>query len=139
MSEFKDCPNCGLANVASAEVCDCGWAFLPDRPGRSLRDCPRCGGREFSRCKPKAWVAFVSDRKCKACGTRYTPPTPLWAAFIFIVVGVGTLVGGLAFVELLVSRESPNPLGLAFWACIATVGGAALWHGVRALLKRGRV
>lgn len=138
MSDFKDCPKCGLANLASAENCDCGWAFLPDQPGRSLSGCPRCGGTEFIRCKPKTMVAFASDRKCRACGTRYSPPTPTWAALVFVVAGLGLLIGGIAVVGIIVSAAPPNPCGMAFFACIATVGAVALWHGARSLMKRGR-
>ena len=39
--------------------------------------CPQCGGTEYTCRKPERLVAFVSDRVCRACNTRYTPPTPV--------------------------------------------------------------
>jgi hypothetical protein len=51
------------------------------------RGCPKCHGIEFTRVRPEGGVAFTDDRVCKSCGTRYTPPTPLWAAVLFIVIG----------------------------------------------------
>ena len=139
MAEMKDCPKCGLVNVSTAERCDCGWAFLEGRPKRSLSDCPSCGGSEYTSCKPKGWVAFKNDRKCKACGTRYSLPTPAWAAILFVVAGVAMLLGGIVGLGALVSSDSPNPIGMATTACFAAVGAVAAIHGVRALLRPGKV
>ena len=49
--------------------------------------CPHCGGQTYTRIAPSSSVAFAKDRVCKQCGMRYSPPTPLWAAIIFIVIG----------------------------------------------------
>jgi predicted Zn finger-like uncharacterized protein len=111
--------------------------------GRHLprgKSCPSCGGADFRRVKPRALIAFTWDRICKACGTRYTPPTPLWAALLFILTGV--LFGGLGASILLVgayvsavnhtkSDESPPlfPFGLI------VVGALVMVHGVRCLKK----
>jgi hypothetical protein len=56
------------------------------------RKCPNCHGSDFKRLKPKRPIAFTDDRECKSCGTRYTPPTPLWAAVLFLVIGVCILL-----------------------------------------------
>ena len=102
---------------------------------------PSCGGAAFRRVKPRALIAFASDRVCKACGTRYTPPTPLWAALLFILTG--TLFGGLGVSILLVGAyvsavnhtkldETPTlfPFGLI------VVGALVIVHGVRCLKKQ---
>ncbi len=49
--------------------------------------CPDCGGGEYKKWQSEEFVAFTLDRVCKACGTRYTPPTPAWAAVLFILIG----------------------------------------------------
>src|SRR6516164_4403820 len=61
--------------------------------------CPDCGCKEYRRVKVNRPVAFTDDRECVACGARYTPPTPVWAAVIFILLGVLiTAVGGTGVV-----------------------------------------
>jgi hypothetical protein len=52
------------------------------------KKCPQCHGMEFTRAKPERPIEFADDRVCKTCGTRYTPPTPLWAAVLFFAIGV---------------------------------------------------
>jgi hypothetical protein len=101
--------------------------------------CPSCGGGEYTGSKPVGWVAFASDRKCAECGTRYSPPTPAWAALVFILFGLAMAAGGLVMVGLLLGAEAPKPIGLAVFSCIAVVGGVAVWHGVRALLRPGKI
>jgi hypothetical protein len=61
--------------------------------------CPQCGGSDFTIRQPETYVAFVCDRECKACQTRYTPPTPAWAGMLFILIGLLCLaVVGVALV-----------------------------------------
>src|SRR5262245_29988823 len=55
--------------------------------------CPKCGSREFEEVDSfinpesiRAELGFYYDRKCTACGTRYTPRAPLWAAVLIIVL-----------------------------------------------------
>jgi len=33
-------------------------------------------------------VAYAKDRICNECGTRYAPPTPRWAGWVFILIGI---------------------------------------------------
>ena len=58
--------------------------------------CPNCGGIDFNKVKPEAAIAFTDDRVCTACGTRYTPPTPFWAAVLLVAAG-GIFLGGDVF------------------------------------------
>ena len=62
------------------------------------RVCPRCGSASFLRVRAKGPISFTDDRKCKECGTRYTPPTPRWAAIVFIILGL--LIGMVSAVVL---------------------------------------
>src|SRR5262245_3080660 len=50
--------------------------------------CPKCGGTAYAVVAPETPLAFVSDRTCNACGTRYTPPTPKWGAALFVLLGL---------------------------------------------------
>jgi hypothetical protein len=91
-------------------------------------ECPRGCGTEYEKCGSEEWVAFVSDRICKRCGTRYTPPTPVWAAVVFIVVGL-ILVACCLF-----AVGGGNGLGdLLSVGLIGFIGIMAIRHGIRAL------
>jgi hypothetical protein len=68
--------------------------------------CPKCGSREFKRVRAEGWITFKDDRKCTACGTRYTPPIPAWAACVFIVLG--TLVTGFGIVLDILPFVAPS-------------------------------
>lgn len=60
------------------------------------RRCPQCGGKEYTLRKPERFVAFTADRVCKVCPTRYSPPTPVWGAVVFLLsTGVFWLLGFL--------------------------------------------
>jgi hypothetical protein len=79
------------------------------------QECPKCHGIEFTRVRPEEGrVAFTDDRVCKSCGTRYTPPTPLWAAGLFIVVGVLILLVDIAAVGV------GFAVGADFWFALRT-------------------
>jgi uncharacterized protein (DUF983 family) len=88
------------------------------------RRCPKCESEEFKRVKAKS-LAFTDDRVCKACGTRYTPPTPAWGRALFAVVGFGFLVGGIAGAVALSQEEAPAYNQIA-WAVFLGV----LWGGI---------
>src|SRR5262249_24744197 len=49
---------------------------------------PACGHADFWQRRPERLIAFKRDRVCTSCGTRYTPPTPWWAALVFIAAGL---------------------------------------------------
>jgi hypothetical protein len=98
--------------------------------------CPQCGGADYARRKPNRQVAFVSDRVCRACNTRYTPPTPVWAAALFILAGLTLPFLGLGLAILLF-----HPLSIAGLICegvIAVLGVVALIGGIRELVKSER-
>jgi hypothetical protein len=105
--------------------------------------CPRCGATEHRKVRPRTLVAFANDRVCLECDTRYTPPTPLWAALAFLAVGAVLGLAGLAGVTialvLLVLRGHFDPFFLGLGAALAALGGAALWHGTRSLAAGGDV
>lgn len=102
--------------------------------------CPKCAAGEYRVVKPEAFVAFRWDRVCKACGTRYTPPTPMWAGGAFILLGlVLAVIGGVSVVFRL---RDPNPIGIPAMACegfLCVLGLLAIGHGIRSLMKPGRV
>lgn len=101
--------------------------------------CPTCGGTEYGSVKPQGFVAFVSDRKCKSCGTKYKLPTPVWAALVFVIAGSILLLAGASSLALILMTQSPNVCAMATSACALAGGGLAAFHGTRALIQPGRV
>lgn len=103
------------------------------------RKCPKCQGIDFKRVKPETRIAFTDDRVCKSCGTRYTPPTPLWAAVLFIVIGACILVVDIfAFWVGLVRGGS---FGLALRAYILlfltlSTGVGCIVYGLRCMRRQ---
>jgi hypothetical protein len=98
--------------------------------------CPQCRGTQYARRKPDRWVAFVSDRVCRACGTRYTPPTPVWAAVLFLLSGLTLPFLGLVLTTLLV-----HPFSFAGLICegaIAALGVVVFIGGIRELVNSER-
>jgi hypothetical protein len=102
--------------------------------------CPGCGATEHRRVRPKTLIAFTSDRVCLACGVRYSPPTPRWAAVLFVLVGL--LLTGFGLISILVQLASGNPLHILGMACegfLGFLGLLALGQGIRALMFPGKV
>jgi hypothetical protein len=98
--------------------------------------CPQCGGTQYARRKPNRRVAFASDRVCRACNTRYTPPTPVWAAALFLLAGLTLPFLGFVLTSLLV-----HPFSIAGLICegiIAALGVVAFIGGIRELVKSER-
>jgi hypothetical protein len=66
-------------------------------PGYPIGEtCPKCSSSEYTTTPSDAAVSYAPDRICSKCGTRYTPPTPRWAAITFILAGV-ILIGLVAY------------------------------------------
>lgn len=102
--------------------------------------CPECGGRAYRTRRPDRFLTFVSDRVCTDCGTRYTPPTPRWAAVVFLAVGVP--LAGISLLSIALRLASGNPLMIPGIACegfLGALGGLAVVQGVRALWRPGQV
>jgi hypothetical protein len=103
------------------------------------RICPSCGEDSFKRARPKAAVSFASDRICRACGTRYTPPTPAWAGVVFVLAGLPMAFYGLLGVFLGVffggTPEKGGPFGLLIFLVLALAGIIAIVHGVRSFIN----
>jgi hypothetical protein len=98
--------------------------------------CPQCGGNEYARRKPERLVAFVSDRVCRACNTRYTPPTPAWAVVVFLLAGLAIPFLGLIVTSLLVGVFSLA--GLICEGLFVALGVVAFVGGIRELLNSER-
>lgn len=102
--------------------------------------CPACGSPEFRTTPPAGWLAYAPDRLCTACGVRYTPPTPRWAALIF--GGLGGVLVAASGVGLLLRVALGGVLGPAVTVgevLVGVVGVVAIRHGVRALRHPGQV
>jgi hypothetical protein len=102
--------------------------------------CPKCGNAEYTEHRPERLVAFAKDRVCQSCGSRYSPPTPVWAAVVFILIGLPLAAFG-AF-SLFVRITSGNLLGipaLLIEGFLGLVGAAAIIHGIRVLMHPGKM
>lgn len=117
----------------------------PSRPSpppsyRVSKVCPNCGGTTYKTRQPERTVAFMKDRICRECGTRYAPPTPMWAAIVFIVAG--GILGAVGLVGLLGVLFGHAGGALASLVCggVAVFAGcAAIYHGIRCLANPGKV
>jgi hypothetical protein len=106
----------------------------PSRPPGGYpvsRHCPSCGGEAFRSVRPDRLVSFGWDRVCKACDTRYTPPTPLWGALGLI--GAGLVLLAIAAVLAVFRVMAGDVLMLGCEAFLALLGALALVQGFRAL------
>jgi hypothetical protein len=105
------------------------------------KKCPNCQGVDFKGIKPEGLVAFTNDRECKNCGTRYTPPTPLWAAVVFIVVGLLILLINIAGIAVAASARSVSfdwRTGRFVFLTLPVGIGCAV-YGIRCLRRQGDV
>ncbi len=101
--------------------------------------CPECRCKEFKRVKVTRLVAFTDDRECPACGARYTPPTPVWAAVVFILLGVlitGVGVTGVGVYLFFAESDPVRVLHLRISAVVAGCGVACTVFGIRSLRSR---
>jgi hypothetical protein len=130
----KTCPFCDATNAETVGRCQCGYTF-----GQTVEiatACPTCGGTTYRRTRPRRRITFVWDRICKGCKTRYAPPTPLWAAIIFALVGCLIVAEGLWHVLRSVVNESPFiVLIFAINAVWIFLGALLLRHGVRSMFR----
>jgi hypothetical protein len=102
---------------------------------RVAKNCPDCGSKEYKKVRPKRWIAFTQDRLCMGCGFRYTPPTPRWAAVVFIIAGL--LLAAFGLIGVLAGLARGNPVPLACEGLLGVIGVLAIIHGVRCLAEPG--
>ena len=99
--------------------------------------CPQCGSKEFQRVKVEGRIAFTDDRKCTACGTRYTPPTPAWAAVVFILLGTLITAVGIAFgFAFLIRKDDVRLRDLVYGTILTVFGLSAIIYGIRSFRSR---
>jgi len=88
--------------------------------------CPKCGSSDYQAVKSKAMVAYASDRECRVCGTRYTPPTPFWARMVFGVIGLAAMgVGVCLLFRVLIGKG--HALSVIADIAVIVVGFACLY------------
>lgn len=90
--------------------------------------CPKCGSTEYRSVTPSTMVAFANDRVCLTCSTRYTPPTPAWARFIFGGFGLAAVIaGGAILYHMLATGNMGSGLGPIAPVAVLVVGAACLY------------
>jgi hypothetical protein len=99
-------------------------------------NCPQCGSKDFKRVKVEDRIAFTEDRKCTACGTRYTPPTPAWAAVVFILLGILIAAVGIVFgFAFLIRKDDVRLRDLVYGTILTVFGLSAIIYGIRSLRR----
>ena len=142
--EAGACPGCGanLANAAAlrAENDTKGHISASNASVLVGKVCPKCGHADYTRQRSQRWITFAHDRICTGCKTRYTPPTPIWAGILFVLVGF--CLAGFFALDALFRFTSGNPLGipaLVFDLLIVVLGCLAIAHGLRCFINPGKV
>jgi hypothetical protein len=72
--------------------------------------CPQCGSKEYTSRRPETFVAFASDRVCKVCLTRYSPPPPVWGGILFLLSGLALPFLGFVLISILFDLVGKNDL-----------------------------
>lgn len=65
------------------------------------RNCPECGETGYRRPSEDDAAFILYDRICRACGTRYTPPVPLWMCRTVVGVGQAMVAASALFALLM--------------------------------------
>ncbi len=113
---------------------------MPPRQTPLCHACPRCGSKVAKKTRSNRLVSFSGDRRCLRCGKTYTPPTPKWVAWVFVVTGVLVLAKTLPAMYFSVSAlvtagEGEDPAvgwsGVAGIALAALLGGWCVYQSVR--------
>jgi hypothetical protein len=71
--------------------------------------CPSCGGRDYTKVSAAAKGSLTKDRSCNRCGTRYSPPAPLWV--ILAMWGILLCLPGY----FLLTAENPGDVRGSMW------------------------
>lgn len=99
------------------------------------RFCPACKGRDYKTRQEDGLLTVSLVRECRACGTRYTPPTNQWVACVLLGVGVPVvstclMLLGYAFYSEEVDLWTCFGIAMAGFAGAAAIrrGALALWY-----------
>lgn len=136
--EQAACPSCGtpvshrIRNRAASTLPNrkAGMAvLLRNRSGQLA--CNNCGHTEFSRVKPSGGAAFANDYVCEKCRTRFSAPTPVWAAFLFMILGLPLTCLGAFW--LYANLSSGNPVAIGIGGGIFFLGITSFWKGMQSV------
>ncbi len=142
-SGAEGCSGCG-AVAASTQPATGASGPVPPRTVASTRlvssVCPQCSSTRFKTIRPKKLVSFVQDRCCKECKTEYSPPTPVWAGFVFLGAGgILTLAGVVGVGASLLVGNVKDLTGIACAGFVGVLGIFALRQGFLAITTPGKV
>jgi hypothetical protein len=139
------CQSCGQLNADDAGTCPCGQRrqeALPSQVGSRYpvsNFCPRCGKAPYTKTKPEGLVALANDRICLVCGTRFTPPAPVWHGYGFIALGVFLLaVIPVSLLWRFFTGGAASLLGIGVDVLFLAIGIAAISLGRRHLASKKR-
>lgn len=99
--------------------------------------CPECGGGKYKSVKPDRYVAFMQDRVCLNCQTRYVIPTPKWASVVFLVVGLPLALASAFQIAVLTMNPGVGfPVGFFISGVLGFAGLASVGFGIQSLFER---
>jgi hypothetical protein len=118
--------------------------YQPKEKGVSRKcPCPNCDATEYTQVPAYRGSMFTNVRTCTVCGTRYTPPTPLWEAVVSIVLGIlfvlpGIVTIGVGIKEAITMQQGAFALLFIGGMCVclpSPLGIACILHGWRYFLR----
>lgn len=93
--------------------------------------CPKCGSSGHRRVDPDWQPAIVNDRLCRQCGTRYSPPPPVYIAPFVYVLGTFSTVAGIWFLFRFFLHDDAAWVNPGWSALMVLVGPMAITIWVR--------
>ena len=126
--------------VSSGSLTDSASAESIPQKAPVSKVCPKCGGTKYTKRKPRATVAFVFDRVCSDCGTRYSPPTPTWAGVVFLLAGLLLSIFGFPALIIGFIRGDPCAIpAMLIHGALGVMGLLAFIFGIKSLANPGKM
>ena len=95
-------------------------------------ECPQCGSREYKNAgfDEGDLLHIVRNRVCRACGTEYKPPLPVWTPVALAIVGLSLTAGTILilydnFVSHITDRPGPFVWRLTWLGILGAIGFGA--------------
>lgn len=94
-------------------------------------ECPKCGSPEYKNAgfDEGDSLHIVRNRVCRACGTEYKPPLPLWTPVGLVIVGLSIIASAVLilynnFVSHITDGPVPGPFvwRLTWWGVLCGIG-----------------
>jgi hypothetical protein len=105
--------------------------------------CPSCGSNRYKAVSSAFGFSLVSERECKDCGNRYTPPVSKAVALAAVVIGAvcflaGPIAGAILYFQFADEFGGGFPGIMGAIACLAVaLAGIGFFRlGLRELRRK---